>query len=554
MGGVMRRGLVVFLICLAAGRLPAADVISGQSIQKAIDAAKEGDTVLVKPGTYTEYLRVTKSRLRLMGQPGAVIDVRQAFPAGWTKDLDWDPRGRVWNRKLPFRPGRMYWKGLNVEGIHPATMSGAANGWADNLRQKCTGRDLMRLESDDYYWTGGNVVWGYRNEDPLTVYVRFAEPERFAAADISFASEKPAIEVTADMAGVIIRGLTIVGGNLGIHLGTNAKGCIVEDNYISGCRDSVSLVGDGGSNIVRNNSCTLKHLKTLDPNHKDHLQVWRRFKLEGFKDGRGVALTNHGDNNQVYGNTIFEHWDGIQTVEDWGDPTPAKRTRVFNNVMTSIADDGLEPTASEVQSEWFGNVVCNAGLAIRMKNCSVGPAYFYGNKLHAASDPPYRHADRSSSWAGGKGIYFYTETPGTIYIYHNSFQYGTVLSPTGSRRVGTDGFANVWILNNIFSGREFFRKKSMTWNPHFHYNWCGGDAKEDAWMGTENTIAPGDPIWSDADKSLALPKGHAAIGSALDLSRPFTLDGVKHPALPGMTGPDGRGHSDRGAVQGAEKE
>ena len=37
------------------------------SVQKAVDVAREGDTVLVSPGTYRESVRITKPRIVLRG-------------------------------------------------------------------------------------------------------------------------------------------------------------------------------------------------------------------------------------------------------------------------------------------------------------------------------------------------------------------------------------------------------------------------------------------------------------------------------------------------------
>ncbi|HRU04905.1 MAG TPA: right-handed parallel beta-helix repeat-containing protein [Candidatus Brocadiia bacterium] len=332
-----------------------------------------------------------------------------------------------------------------------------------------------------------------------------------------------------------------------------AARCIVEDNVISGCRDSISLIGDGGGNHIRRNTCTWNYIKSLDPNSRDHVQTWRRVKSQGFKDGRGIALTDHGDGNQVYENQVFDHWGGVQTVEDWGKDRPARGTKVFRNTITNICDDGLEPTGCEVDSEWFENRVFNAGQGIRMKNCSVGPAYFYRNVIHSSYDPPYRGPDKSSSWAGGRAIYFFVETPGRMYIYHNSFETGDGFV-CGTTRAGTDGFPNTWILNNIFSCRNFGRTRKMKWTAQVHYNWCGGDAKEEPWMGVKNIIAPGPRIWDNEDKTFALPAGHPSLGAGLDLSKPFILAGVEHPALPGMADYYKGGRVDMGALQGVVKE
>jgi parallel beta-helix repeat protein len=46
----------------------------GESIQAAIDAARPGDTILVKPGTYAEALTVTTDDLTLKGSRGTVLE------------------------------------------------------------------------------------------------------------------------------------------------------------------------------------------------------------------------------------------------------------------------------------------------------------------------------------------------------------------------------------------------------------------------------------------------------------------------------------------------
>src|SRR5687767_13185524 len=56
-----------------AGRSKTHVVRPGESIQAAIDAARPGDTILVKPGTYAEALAVTTDNLTLKGSRGTVL-------------------------------------------------------------------------------------------------------------------------------------------------------------------------------------------------------------------------------------------------------------------------------------------------------------------------------------------------------------------------------------------------------------------------------------------------------------------------------------------------
>ncbi len=55
------------------GRAAEYGVRSGQSVAQAMAAAAEGDTLRVPAGTYHEHLVITK-RLRLIGEPGAILD------------------------------------------------------------------------------------------------------------------------------------------------------------------------------------------------------------------------------------------------------------------------------------------------------------------------------------------------------------------------------------------------------------------------------------------------------------------------------------------------
>ena len=70
--------LLSLLVSLPAGSAWAGGakthvVRPGESIQAAIDAARPGDTILVKPGTYAEALKITTDGLTLKGSRGTVL-------------------------------------------------------------------------------------------------------------------------------------------------------------------------------------------------------------------------------------------------------------------------------------------------------------------------------------------------------------------------------------------------------------------------------------------------------------------------------------------------
>jgi hypothetical protein len=65
----------------------------GESIQAAIDAARPGDTILVKPGTSAEALKVTTDNLTLKGSRGTVLTMPgeaelRSRAGGWRDEAD----------------------------------------------------------------------------------------------------------------------------------------------------------------------------------------------------------------------------------------------------------------------------------------------------------------------------------------------------------------------------------------------------------------------------------------------------------------------------------
>ncbi len=64
--------IAVFLLVSISGIGTAAEIIvqPGNSIQAAVDNASSGDTIIIKPGTYTENINITKGDLTVRSESG----------------------------------------------------------------------------------------------------------------------------------------------------------------------------------------------------------------------------------------------------------------------------------------------------------------------------------------------------------------------------------------------------------------------------------------------------------------------------------------------------
>ena len=62
--------IAVFLLVSISGIGTAAEIIvqPGNSIQAAVDNASSGDTIIIKPGTYTENINITKGNLTIRSE------------------------------------------------------------------------------------------------------------------------------------------------------------------------------------------------------------------------------------------------------------------------------------------------------------------------------------------------------------------------------------------------------------------------------------------------------------------------------------------------------
>jgi hypothetical protein len=425
--------------------------------------------------------------------------------------------------------------------------------------QDGSGFRALSRAADDPAWDGIEALFGHYNG---ATYVRFRNGTNPDDADITFApGYQGAFHLDAKHY-IVIRGFTIRNAWSAVLMDNGAHDNLVEKNTLIGGHKTVLIRRGSAGNHIRDNEITLDYVypKLGDPTDKLTLypgQIWYAFKNLSTSDRHGVALWNAGDDNHIYRNHIVRHWGGIQDwVEDGAQKgTPAsreqiatfcRRLKVYENVLEDINDDALEPTGGEVEAEWHDNVLYGHG-SIRIKDPTQGPMYVYRNR---ASD-----------------IYipFYAESATPIYIYHNTFasppgtaetSFALVFNYLGPGAPAALG-ANLWFLNNIFSNPSFSTEYSGKWGigvnkSHLDYNWIGGNYQK-IWAPTHNNVlAKNQALWTPNDSryNFSLTANSSARGIGIDLSQAFTIDGITHHPLPGMSpGYFVGSRPDAGAVQ-----
>lgn len=518
--------------------------------QKGLDAAMPGDVVQILPGKYRGVMSFPRSgtaaaRITLAGEPGAELDGGVVI-AGWELDPVMGKDG-VYRRRtadLPFPPFHMTWDDKYVLRLNHGQAKLAAS---ESYYARLT------APPEDKAWDGVEALFGTRDD---FTYVRFRDRQNPNEQKVTFGrSSSSADSGVVNIVGksfVTVRGFTIKGGGTGVNVCRGASDVVVEGNLVMHGRNGVFINGQGAPPVpchrvaVRGNRITLNYVVDLSPRNPLHGYIWSQFKEASDTDRRAVYLFYGGDDCEVSGNEIYQHWDGVQ--DSAGGATRAeyaefsRRLKVHDNVFRELADDALEPTGGEIDAEWHDNLCTDALISLRLKDVKVGPCYVYRNRFNGGPG------------AGGgnivpRDLFYFAGSDGTVYLYHNTFasETGLVMGSTTRER----GLPNTWFINNVFSNAKFWSNgEKWAMDGHFHYNWCGGDAQRHPWMAADNFVAPGQRLWKGGKAEFVPAADSPVLRRGIDLSKTVTLDGTSVGLLPGMKPGYFRGdRPDLGAVQ-----
>ncbi|MFF9481975.1 nitrous oxide reductase family maturation protein NosD [Streptomyces sp. NPDC014733] len=259
---------------------PGYTVHPGESIQKAVDAAKPGDTIRLAPGTYRESVRIDKPGLTLRGAGERTVLRPAATRAA--NDCGKDGNGICVLGSPGHRVADVALRSLTVEGFRK---SGIWASGTDRLSVRdVTARDMGQ--------------WGIAQQESVRSSVRGNTATGNGDAGIFLANTVDEEGGALDTLGTDIRGNTVTGNRIGITA-RRVRHLDIALNDITGNCSGVFVVGDesrprGGDLTVRDNNVSENTRKCAATKRLPALQ------------GVGIVLTG-AEGTQVTGNLVRDN-------------------------------------------------------------------------------------------------------------------------------------------------------------------------------------------------------------------------------------------------------
>ncbi|MYU26477.1 right-handed parallel beta-helix repeat-containing protein [Streptomyces sp. SID8352] len=274
----MKKCRMVYLVCTATiigtglGAAPASAgrtthvVRPGQSVQRAVDAARPGDTVLLTPGTYYESVTVSTPGLTLRGTGRSTV-VRpnpQRDPSDACSEAG-NGICVVGTRDESLRDVTV--ASLTVTGF---TRTGVFAMATDHLTVRG-----VTAES--------NGVWGIAQERSVRAVLRGNTARSNGDAGIFLANTIKAEEGAQDTRGTVVEGNRVEDNRIGVTV-RRLRGLAVEDNLVTGNCAGVFVVGDENAPRTGDLAVRGNHVRA---NNKSCPATDRLPALEG----TGIVLT-----------------------------------------------------------------------------------------------------------------------------------------------------------------------------------------------------------------------------------------------------------------------
>lgn len=314
-------------------------VYPGESIQKVVDAAGPGDTVLLTPGTYRESVKVSTPGLTLRGMGRSTV-----IEPGTDKTANSCAEGGNGICVVGT-------KDRKVEGVTVASLT--VTGFARNgvFAQATDGLTVRKVTAVK------NGVWGIAQERSVRGVFRKNTARDNGDAGLFLANTVDAEEGAVDTEGAVVERNRLEGNRIGITV-RRLRNLTVADNDLTGNCAGVFVVGD--ENKPRAGALTVRDNR-ISKNNKSCPKTARLDALQG----SGIVLTGTED-TLVTGNRVTDHAGtssmsgGIVLFKSIVG-APGERNRITGNQLSGNSPADLVNTDTGTGNTFDGNT-CRASM------------------------------------------------------------------------------------------------------------------------------------------------------------------------------------------------
>ena len=519
--------------------------------------------------------------LTIVEPPGTVLDK-------WTPAPEIGPG--VWKTPLAKRPNLVLMDGAMIAFINRLTMELPQRKelpkeldeellW-DQFGPKCkrlAGLDLLRMPADikqkhQYFRKRKELFWpvisyvlsGWHNK---MVYVRFADGGK--PQDHTFTATYGNGFSLSSVSYLHFKDLQLRGSRYQFRLMGASH-----DNTIENC-----LLMHGGSRIliegtVKNTTvkgCILTagfirsdlfRLRSAEDMRGGLLYLIFKYII-GTASSDDVGVSDHGTGTKVLDNLILRGLIGVQAC--------GTGVEVAGNVVREMSSIGIL-TSDKPVGIFHHNLVMNCGIPLRIHHLRHKRAkrleYHYnnvfvqaphgGSQIYVHCSSHYKTDDDvnfdKKLNKNGRYEYIYKENPpapvdaGKFYIYHNTFWGGADKGPSFDVDYLRRRFRMsmpFFVFNNIY--KDSYRLNTTSHDltgPNLLYTFSEDvleKERRDPAVAKVNKVVPAKDtgsIWNKKDipglPDVTLAANSPALEAGVDVSRPFTVNGKKFPAMPGF--------------------
>jgi hypothetical protein len=411
------------------------------AIAEAIGRAAAGDTLVLAPGVYREWVRVEKP-LTIRGEPGAILDGSEPLEA------EWSGADGVFTAPARKRP-----RGLLIGGKFVAEIrydrAQARGDWH--------WRTLLERGTPLSGFKELRALWMY-HPDEQRIYVRREDGAR--PSGVTIVPEREPLLRIAKTKGVTVEGLTFANGSQAIVLSDGATECTVRRCKIESF-EATGIVLTTGASRCTVEGCAITRgsleewMPSLEHNRANY-EIWRLHKDVGHHDRNGIDLVAAGAGNRILNNGIERVFDGIALGDSSAesldkklpDPEAGRGTEIAGNVIENTRDSGIELGVGCIDVHVHHNTLRRTHGGLRFKLPRIGPLFIHHNRL--IDGAPF-------------AIWFSMDaSPAEAYVYHNTIERGGMEAVHVQRERMKRGFiAPHWhFLNNLVRNKDGFAHTS----------------------------------------------------------------------------------------------